>query len=183
MTGKRLGRAYANSGDITGDPVIDGRRDLCRHRGWPDRGDSARTPGERLWTADEGALNPPLVVGGSVFVVNDEARLVRLDAATGELIWAVELPDFTKDKAKKRNAIYAHFGPVLAGGRIGGVVGWRAAAVRSGQWRRGRASVDIPGGAASARRLAQGHVVRRRRQRATSRFPLGAQPVYGDTLL
>ena len=78
----------------------------------------APSSGERVWTAAEGALNPPLVVGGSVFVVNDENRLVRLDAATGAEIWAVDMPYFIKGKAKKRKAIVPHFGPVLAGGRL-----------------------------------------------------------------
>ncbi|HOZ35146.1 MAG TPA: PQQ-binding-like beta-propeller repeat protein, partial [Tabrizicola sp.] len=40
------------------------------------------------------------------------------DAATGEVIWSVEMPYFTKDKVKKRKGIYAHYGPVLAGGRV-----------------------------------------------------------------
>jgi outer membrane protein assembly factor BamB len=74
--------------------------------------------GERLWTAVEGALNPPLVVGGSVFVVNDEARLVRLDAATGAVIWTAEMPYFLKEKPKRRKSVHTHYGPVLAGGRI-----------------------------------------------------------------
>ncbi|NJM84582.1 MAG: PQQ-binding-like beta-propeller repeat protein, partial [Tabrizicola sp.] len=74
--------------------------------------------GERIWSAGEGALGPVALAGGSLFLVNDEARLVRLDAETGETIWSVEMPYFTKEKVKKRKAIYAHYGPVLAGGRI-----------------------------------------------------------------
>jgi outer membrane protein assembly factor BamB len=50
--------------------------------------------------------------------VSDEARLVRLDAATGETVWARDLPYFVKDKVKKQNEIWVHYGPVLAGGKL-----------------------------------------------------------------
>ena len=112
--------------------------------------------GQRLWTANEGAMNPPLVVGGSVFVVSDEAKLVRLDAGTGEVLWSVPMPYFTKDKAKKLKAITANYGPVLAGSRIV-VVG------SDGQIRMFSATdgnlvggAEIPGGAASPAALAGG---------------------------
>ena len=155
VAGKRLGRAYAIVGDITGDPVISGGVLYAGTAAGRTVAIDAAT-GMRLWTANEGALNPPLVVGGSVFVVNDEARLVRLDGGTGDVIWSVEMPYFTKDKAKKRKAIFAHYGPVLAGGRI--VVASSDGALRLFDPTNGNmvASVDIPGGAASAPALAQG---------------------------
>ena len=34
------------------------------------------------------------------------------------MIWSVEMPYFTNDTPKRRKGIYAHYGPVLAGGRI-----------------------------------------------------------------
>ena len=117
LAGKRLGRAYAFSPDITGDAVIAGKVLFAGTAAGRTVAMSAST-GERLWSAGEGALGPVVLAGGSVFLVNDEARLVRLDAETGEVIWSVEMPYFTKDKAKKRKAIFAHYGPVLAGGRI-----------------------------------------------------------------
>lgn len=155
VSGQRLGRSYGGMGDVTGDPVITGNTVYL--------GTAAgrtvaidMTTGGRIWTANEGALNPPLVVGGSVFVVNDEARLVRLDAATGEVIWSIEMPYFVKDKPKKRQAIYAHYGPVLAGGRI--VVASSDGQLRGFDPTNGAQvySVEIPGGAASAPALAQG---------------------------
>lgn len=155
VSGQRLGRSYGGMGDVTGDPVIVGNTVYL--------GTAAgrtvaidMTTGGRLWTANEGALNPPLVVGGSVFVVNDQARLVRLDAATGDVIWSVEMPYFVKDKPKKRQAIYAHYGPVLAGGRI--VVASSDGSLRGFDPTNGNQlySVEIPGGAASAPALAQG---------------------------
>ncbi len=157
LTGERLGRGYTLLGDITGDPVIAG--------GYVYAGTAAgRTAaialagGERLWTASEGALNPPLVVGGSVFVISDENRLVRLDAADGSTIWAVDLPYYTQTKERKREAIYASYGPVLAGGRIVTVSSdglLRAFDARDGAL---LATADIPGGAASAPALAGGQL-------------------------
>ena len=37
---------------------------------------------------------------------------------SGEVIWQIELPYFVKDKPNKRKAIFAHYGPILAGGRV-----------------------------------------------------------------
>ena len=117
VAGARLGRAYASVTDLTGDPVILGTTVYA--------GSSAGKvtaidvdSGERIWTATEGAVSPVQVAGGSVFLVSDENRLVRLDQATGEVIWAVELPYYTKDKVKKQQSIHAHYGPLLAGGKL-----------------------------------------------------------------
>lgn len=155
VTGQRVGRAYAGVTDITGDAVMIGEMTFVGTA-------SGRTAaidtssGERIWTAVEGALNPPLVVGGSVFVVNDENRLVRLDAETGAQVWAIDMPYFTKDKPKRRKAIIPHFGPVLAGGRLAVVAG-------DGQLRLFNpvdgalvGGAEIPGGAASGPALAGG---------------------------
>jgi outer membrane protein assembly factor BamB len=117
LAGKRLGKAYAFSADITGDAVITGKVLIAGTAAGRTVAMSSST-GERIWSAGEGALGPVVLAGGSVFLVNDEARLVRLDAETGEVIWSVEMPYFTNDKPKKRKSIYAHYGPVLAGGRI-----------------------------------------------------------------
>lgn len=117
ITGNRLGRAFANSGDITGDPVVSGGVvyvGTAAGRTGAFREDT----GERVWTAEDGAVNPGLVFGGSVFVVSDDGALVRLDGGTGERIWATPLPGFAENKARNYSTFYAHFGPVLAGGRL-----------------------------------------------------------------
>lgn len=117
LAGKRLGRAYAFSPDVTGDAVIDGKVLYAGSAAGRTVAMSSSS-GERIWSAGEGALGPVSVAGGSLFLVNDEAELVRLDAATGEVIWAVPMPYFTNDRIKRRKGIYAHYGPVLAGGRV-----------------------------------------------------------------
>lgn len=155
LTGERLGRGYTLLGDITGDPVITGGNVYAGTAAGRTAAIALAT-GQRIWTADEGALNPPLVAGGSVFVISDENRLVRLDGATGQVIWLVELPYYTATKEKKRKAIVASYGPVLAGGRI--VTLSSDGLMRGFDPRDGSlvASTPIPGGAASAPALAQG---------------------------
>ncbi len=117
VAGTRLGRVYAAITDLTGDPVIEGD---TVYAGSPSgRIDAvALASGDRLWSAEEGAMSPVVVAGGSVFAVTDQAELVRLDAASGEPIWKVELPYFKRPLIKRRKAVFAHYGPVLAGGRL-----------------------------------------------------------------
>lgn len=117
LAGKRLGRAYALTSDVTGDAVISGKT-LFAGSGSGRTVAMSASSGERIWSAGEGALGPVAVAGGSLFLVNDEAKLVRLNAETGETIWAVDMPYFTNDKIKRRKGIHAHYGPILAGGRI-----------------------------------------------------------------
>ena len=74
--------------------------------------------GERIWTADEGAVSPVQVAGGSVFLISDQNELLRLDAETGARIWGQQLPYFTKERVRRQRAIFDHYGPVLAGGRL-----------------------------------------------------------------
>ncbi len=156
VAGQRLGKAYAASmGDLTGDPVISGNTVYVGSAAGRTAAFDATT-GQRLWTTNEGAMNPPLVVGGSVFVVNDEAKLVRMDAVTGAVIWAVQMPYYNAEKPKKYKAITAHYGPVLAGGRV--VVVSSDGGIRLFNPTDGSmvGSGEIPGGAASAPALAAG---------------------------
>ncbi|WP_435168061.1 PQQ-binding-like beta-propeller repeat protein [Falsirhodobacter sp. 1013] len=117
VAGQRRGRTYALMSDITGDPVVDGQRIYVGNQGGQtvavDRG-----TGERIWAAKEGAYGPVAVGGNSLFLVSDEAHLVRLDAATGQTIWSVPMPYYKAKKVRKRAAIVAHYGPVIAGGRV-----------------------------------------------------------------
>ncbi|MCX7287894.1 MAG: PQQ-binding-like beta-propeller repeat protein, partial [Rhodobacterales bacterium] len=117
LAGKRLGRAYAYSPDVTGDAVLSGKVLFAGTASGRTVALSASS-GDMIWSADEGALGPIAVGGGSLFLVNDEARLVRLDAATGDVIWSVPMPYFPDGKVQRRKGIYAHYGPVLAGGRV-----------------------------------------------------------------
>ncbi len=118
IAGQRPGQAGAAAAtDISGDPVIDGDTLYVGNV-------SGRTvamnvlTGERIWTAVEGAVSPVWPVGGSVFLVNEINELVRLDAATGTAIWRVTLPGFVENRPGFMRTKFAHYGPVLAGGRL-----------------------------------------------------------------
>lgn len=117
VAGERRGRAFSRFSDITGDPVVaDGVVYAGNHSGRAAAFNASN--GQRVWRANEGALSPVAVAGGSVFMVSDENRLLRLDAVTGETIWARDLPFFTRERIRRRDATFAHYGPVLAGGRL-----------------------------------------------------------------
>lgn len=117
VAGSRTGRAIAVIRDMTGDPVIVGN---TVYGGTSSGRINAfdLNSGLQNWSAREGASGPVVVAGGSVFAVNDEAQLVRLDAATGGVIWRIPLPYYVEDRVRKQDRIRAHYGPVLAGGRL-----------------------------------------------------------------
>jgi len=146
LAGQRVGVAFAGFSDVTGDPVVGGDR---VYAGSPSGRIVAldAASGARLWTATEGALSPVWPDGGSVFAVTDASQLVRLDARDGGVIWAVDLPKFKDDRPRRRQGVWAHHGPVLAGGRL--VVASGDGLLRFFEPRDGRlaGSVAIPGGA------------------------------------
>jgi outer membrane protein assembly factor BamB len=117
LAGQRTGVVYANVSDITSDPVIVGNTVYMGNQAGRFAALDMGT-GERRWTAREGAYSPASVVGGSVFIVTDRAELVRLSASNGTRIWGQQLPFFTTDKVKKRKSVFAHYGPVAAGGKL-----------------------------------------------------------------
>lgn len=125
VAGKRQGRAWGSVSDITGDPVIVGSTVYVGNQSGRVVALDARN-GDRRWTATEGAYSPVWPVGDAVFLISDEAQLVRLDANTGRVVWAQQLPAFIQAgfrinpfvRRDQRLAVYKHFGPVLAGGRL-----------------------------------------------------------------
>lgn len=149
IAGRRTGAALAAISAITGDPVVDGTRVYtANHQGRLVALD-LRT-GNTLWSAREAAVAPVWPVGGSVFVVTDENRLMRLNGADGTPIWSVELPLYQPVRRERnRMAIFAQHGPVLAGGRL-----WVASSdgvLRGFDPASGAelAQIEVPGGAAS----------------------------------
>lgn len=147
--GERVGRVASRIGDITGAPMVDGGRIyIGNHSGRT----AALDPGTGapLWTAPHGALGPVWPVGGSLFAVTDQSQIVRLDARDGSLIWVRDLPGFVKSKPRKRAAVFAHYGPILAGGRL--VVASSDGQLRFFAPEDGSltASLPIPGGATTA---------------------------------
>jgi outer membrane protein assembly factor BamB len=117
VAGGRLGVAYSNINDITGDPVIAGGTVYAGNQSGRVVALSAAN-GERLWTATEGSYSPVLVAGGSLFFVSDRNELIRIDAANGQRIWGTELPLYVRERERRRRAVFTHYGPILAGGRL-----------------------------------------------------------------
>lgn len=118
VSGERVGQVVARISDIAGDPVIDGNTTYVGNfSGGLVSLDTFS--GDRNWTAGEGAVNPVWPTGNSVFIVNDLNQLVRLDKADGSVIWRVDLPKFVDTGTiRKRRTVFAHYGPILAGGRL-----------------------------------------------------------------
>ncbi|MFN0116444.1 MAG: PQQ-binding-like beta-propeller repeat protein [Paracoccaceae bacterium] len=158
VAGKRLGRAASAVADLTGDPVVaDGTvfagSSAGRLAAFNDE------TGLMLWEAKDGPLGPIALAGGAIWLVSDEAQLVRLDAATGAAVWRVDLPFFTKEKIKRRRDVFTHFGPVLAGGRL-----WTASSdgyLRAFDPASGAVvfAADLPGGGAAAAPVVAGGTI------------------------
>ena len=165
VLGGRDGVAYAQISDIAAAPVVAGRRVYASNP-------AGRLValdldnGARIWTARDGALKTPVVAGGSIFIVSDQNVLTRINADTGERIWAVQLPLFEESNARRQKTIFAHNGPLLAGGQLwvassdGGLRAYDPVSGAAG------ASLPITGGAATAPIVAGGvmYVVTKRGQ-------------------
>lgn len=115
--GSRKGRSIGLLRDMTGDPVIVGDRVYAGTSSGRMAAVDLAT-GTLLWNAHNGAANPPVPAGNSVFAINDQAQLLRLDASNGATVWSISLPEFTTAKVKKQQKVYAHFGPTLAGNKL-----------------------------------------------------------------
>lgn len=149
VLGKHRGRALSNVSDVTAAPVVSGNLVYVGNQ-------SGRIAaldlgsGARAWTARDGAIGPVWPVGNSVFAVSDLNELIRLDAIDGAKVWGVELPNFVKRKPKRQSRVVAHYGPIVAGGRV--IIASGDGVLRSFDPTNGAlvASVALPGGATSA---------------------------------
>lgn len=148
VAGGRLGTAYAGINDITSDPVVVGGTIYAGNQSGRVVAMNART-GTRIWTAREGAYSPVVVAGGAVFFVSDRNELIRLDAGDGSRVWGTELPLYQANRARRRQAVFTHYGPVLAGGRL--VVASGDGVIRMFSPESGAltGSLDLRGGAAA----------------------------------
>tara|TARA_R110002049_G_scaffold10127_5_gene50527 strand:- start:14535 stop:15920 length:1386 start_codon:yes stop_codon:yes gene_type:complete len=155
VVGRRPGRALSHVSDVTSAPVVSGDTVYVgNHSGRLAALDVAS--GSRRWTARDGAIGPVWPAGDSVFAITDLNELVRLDANDGSRIWGVPLPNFVKDKPKKQSEVFAHYGPIIAGGRV--IIASNDGKLRSYDPTNGvlTGSTDIPGGATTAPVVAGG---------------------------
>ena len=119
IVGTRRGFAIALVDDITGYPVIDGNTVYAGNHSGSVVALNVNS-GERIWTAQQGALDPVWPAGNSVYFISDLNELVRLDATDGRQIWAVDLPGYepVRRPQRRRDSAFANHGPILAGGRL-----------------------------------------------------------------
>lgn len=155
VSGQRLGSALGSVRDVTAAPVVSGNTVYVGNQA----GRTVAldlTSGTRKWTANEGAVGRIIPAGDSVFLISDQNDLLRLSAATGELIWRVDLPRFNSSRPKRQSSIVAHHGPVLAGGQVH--IASDDGLIRSFDPASGAltATVEIAGGATSAPVVAGG---------------------------
>lgn len=165
VLGERQGTALSTLDDVTGAPVASGGVIYAGNQAGRTVAIDAQS-GLRLWSTSEGAIDPVLPVGGSVFMVSDKNELLRLNASDGSRVWGVKLPNFTKQRRVRRGPVYAHHGPILAGGRL--VLASGDGVLRSFDPRNGNliSAVDMPSGATTAPVVAGGtlYVVGRKGQ-------------------
>lgn len=117
ILGRRGGTAVGGITDIAGDPVIAGDTVYAGNTAGRTVALDLRT-GERNWTANIGSYGTPVVAGTALYLVSDQNKLTRLDRATGAIAWQVDLPLFTANRDRRKKAIFAHYGPTLAGGLL-----------------------------------------------------------------
>lgn len=155
VSGQRRSDALAKVNDITADPVIDGSKVYVGSHAGRILALDIDT-GDRVWTAREGAISPVLPLSGSLFAVSDHNELLRIDARDGVTIWAKKLPNLLKPKQRKASEVYAHHGPILAGGQL--IVASNDGFLRffdptTGEMTR---QLEVPGGATTAPVVAGG---------------------------
>jgi outer membrane protein assembly factor BamB len=115
LGGARRGLARASISDVTGAPVIAGRAVIAANQSGRIVAIDGQT-GQRGWTRSLGSTGPLWAAGQSVYLVGDDASLMRLSLRTGQTIWRNELPPF-EDMEDREDPI-AYSGPVLVGGRL-----------------------------------------------------------------
>jgi outer membrane protein assembly factor BamB len=102
--------------DIRGLPVIDrGRVYAISHSGRFAAID--QRSGDRVWEADIGGINTPVVNGDSVFVYGGDGQLIALARENGRAIWVAPLPQHIDPNDKTSDAL-VWAGPVLAGEKL-----------------------------------------------------------------
>ena len=115
LTGGRRGLARASITDVSGDPVVVGPYVVAANQAGRMIAIDGRN-GQRVWTRNVGSGGPIWAAGDSIFVVSDDAKLMRLAVQDGSTLWAAELPAY-EDPEDREDAI-AYSGPVLVGGRV-----------------------------------------------------------------
>jgi len=102
--------------DIRGSPVMDrGRVYAVSHSGRMAAID-LRT-GDRVWEADVGGVNTPVVSGDAVFLLTNNNELMALTKERGRIIWVSQLQRLEDPEDRDSKPVF-WWGPVLAEERL-----------------------------------------------------------------
>ena len=148
VSGQRDGSSVSRFSDLTGAPVVAGTSLFVGNQSGRIVSFNVDT-GARNWTLSEGAAGMIWPAGDSIFVISDRNELLRVDASDGGVIWGSALPGFVRDKPRRRGEIFAHHGPIVAGGRV--IIVSNDGFLRSFDPENGAllAQIEIPDGASS----------------------------------
>jgi outer membrane protein assembly factor BamB len=115
LSGGRRGFARSAITDISGDPVVVGPYVIAANQSGRMIAIDARS-GQRVWTRNLGSVAPIWAAGDTIFLVSDDAKLMRVSARDGRTLWLNQMPAYQDPEDFDDPISYS--GPVLAGGRL-----------------------------------------------------------------
>jgi outer membrane protein assembly factor BamB len=115
LTGGRGGLAMTDISDVSGDPVVAGVGVYAANATGSMVAIDGRS-GRRGWLRPTASDHPAWAVGSSLYVVTRASRLLRLTGATGEVMFAVDLPAY--EDPEDREGVISYGAPVVADGRV-----------------------------------------------------------------
>ena len=115
LGGGRRGLARSAITDISGDPVMVGPYVIAANQSGRMIAIDARS-GQRVWTRNLGSAAPIWAAGDTIFLVSDDAKLMRLSVRDGRTLWFSQMPAYEDPEDFEDPISYS--GPVLVGGRL-----------------------------------------------------------------
>jgi outer membrane protein assembly factor BamB len=115
LSGGRKGLARSSITEISGDPVMVGPFVIAANQSGRMIAIDGRN-GQRVWTRNLGSASPIWAAGETIFMVSDDAQLMRVSARSGETLWANQMPAYGDPEDREDPISYS--GPVLVNGRL-----------------------------------------------------------------
>ena len=115
LTRTSISTSVGSLSDVDADPVIDQGRVYAIGSGGRMIATELAT-GQRIWEINIAGIATPAVAGDWIFVVTDEAKLLAVARASGQVRWMTQLPRYRDEKDRKGPIRWS--GPLLAGNRL-----------------------------------------------------------------
>jgi outer membrane protein assembly factor BamB len=115
LSGGRKGLARSSITEISGDPVMVGPFVIAANQSGRMIAIDGRN-GQRVWTRNLGSASPIWAAGETIFMVSDDAQLMRVSARSGDTLWANQMPAYGDPEDREDPISYS--GPVLVNGRL-----------------------------------------------------------------